>query len=64
VSVHDGIPEPYRIRSEVVAVQERELTFRIYLPDGRVLTALDMHHARRLIFTYAPGAHVRWEQAA
>lgn len=49
-------------RVEAVAVQQSDLTFRVHLPDGRVLTAIDEDHARRLIFTFAPGARVRWEQ--
>lgn len=51
-------------RPVVPAVQQKDQTFRIYLPDGRVLYALDEERARRLIWREVPGAKVRWEQGS
>jgi hypothetical protein len=36
------------------------MTFRVLLPDGRVLAAIDEERARRLIWREVPGARVLW----
>jgi hypothetical protein len=60
MTVHDGRPETPTPTREVVAVRQPDMTFRVLLPDGRVLGAIDEERARRLIWREVPGARVLW----
>lgn len=54
-------PLPVATRPAVFCVQQPDGTFRVHLPDGRVPVAIDEDHARRLVWTFAPGYAVRWD---